>query len=483
MIGQALLQLGTVAVLSRLLSPADFGRVAVALAIVGIAQIIAQFGVGPALVQRSSVKLEHVHAAGVVATAASLVLCAVMALSANQLALLVNVPHSAGDIRWIALVLPIRALGTGAEAMLQRDLAFRELSKIDLSSTLFGSTAVSVSCAFLGVGAFSLVAGQLAAATLRTALLLRSTPGSLGLQRNERAYIRIVRFGSGMSTAQVAHAFAVNVDSLIVSQHLGSAAVGIFNRAYQLVVMPASLISNSVDRVLFPVLARISPSAQESQRALSVSFRAAAVLGAAASIVLFALSPEIVSTILGKQWEAAVTPLRIFSIGLFFRVSFQLGDAYARAAGEVWASARIQIAYAVTVIAAVSVGVRFGPSGAAGGVLAAMILKYVISSRFVLIRSRLSLTTLVAQVVPGVCLALWIALGLLPALFAVRATTLPAPLVLLFGSLVAILLAGAALLTFPRRLVGQVILESVSTLPVPRLVRQLLLRDLSHPRL
>ena len=121
---------------------------------------------------------------------------------------------------------------------------------------------------------------------------------------------------------------ATNGDNLVVTSTLGPASLGIYSRAYQLLVQPAVLIGSVSDKVLFPAMSRIQDDARRLTRAyVTVNSIIAAITLFPASVGLFVLAPEIVAIVLGPGWEAVALPLRIFAVVLLPRTAYKISGS------------------------------------------------------------------------------------------------------------------------------------------------------------
>jgi PST family polysaccharide transporter len=363
----------------------------------------------------------------------------------NKIAILLRMPALAPVLRALALMYPLRGLGLVAEAVMQRALRFRALSAIDVASYGVGYGAVGITLALAGYGVWALVAAQLGQTAVRTLLLVVSAPHSWRLSLHRGALMRLLNYGSGLTFAQLANALAVNVDNLIVGRWIGAGPLALYSRAYQLLVMPASLFSSVLDRVLFPVMSRLRADRLRLGHAYlqAIEITASTTLPAGATLVV--LAPEVIRVLLGPNWDGAVLPLRILAGGMMFRASFQLGDSLARAMGAVYASAWRQAAYAGAVIAGAWIGHYWGIGGVAVGVLLALAVKYGMMAQQSLRLTggswrQFGLAHSAAFLVTGTLTATAGAVA-----YACRAATFP-PVATLATALFAMLLAAAALL-------------------------------------
>jgi O-antigen/teichoic acid export membrane protein len=378
--GHMLFQLVALALLGRLLTPADFGVVAAALVVVNFSVIFAQLGVNQALVQRPTLPARAAGTAFLVTLVLSAVLAALLMALAPPISAGLGLEPLTPVLRVLAVVFILRALGATAEALLARALRFRALALIDVASYAMGYGAVGVALAALGYGIWALVAGHLVQAALKAALALTLHPHGLRPDLDPVFVRSLLRFGGGVSLARIANYVALQADNAVVARSLGAAAVGAYSRAYQLMGMPASLIGNALDRVLFPTFAR----QQGDHAALRAAYLRGSALIASAGlptgVVAGVLAPELVLVLLGDQWGAVVAPFQVFALTLAFRVGDRLNAVIARSVNAVYRRALLQIAYAAAVVVLARLGAEHGLVGVALGVAAALVGNYVLGT-------------------------------------------------------------------------------------------------------
>jgi O-antigen/teichoic acid export membrane protein len=378
--GHMLLQLVTLGLLGRLLTPADFGIVAAALVVVNFSVIFAQLGVNQALVQRPTLPPRAAGTSFVLTVALSGALALAVFAAAPTIAAGIGLDGLTPVLRVLAWVFLARALGATAEALLVRSLRFRALAVLDVATYALGYGVVGVTLAVLGFGPWALVHANLVQATSKSALALLLHPHGLRPDLSP-AFVRgLVRFGGGVALARVANFVALQADNIVVARSLGAAAVGAYSRAYQLMGMPAGLIGNALDRVLFPTFARQQLAVPVLRAAYLRGSSLIAVSCLPTGVIAWVLAPEIVSLLLGDQWDAVVAPFAVFSLTLVFRVGDRLNAVLARSVGAVYRRAVLQVAYALGVIVLASVGASAGLVGVAVGVAIALVANYALGA-------------------------------------------------------------------------------------------------------
>jgi O-antigen/teichoic acid export membrane protein len=369
---QVAVQLLAIMALGRLLSPAEFGLMGAATVVIACSQIVSQIGVGPAIIQRKVLEPVHLRVAVTLSLALGSLLGAIVWFGAEAIAAFYRMPELEPILRTVAFLFPLDGLNTVAKALLTRELRFRQYVALDAGSYIVGYAAVGVLLAWLGYGVWALVAAQLAQVSLRTVVMYLAARHPLRPSLDLRAGRDLLSFGFGHSMAQVGQLLSQQGDNLVVGRWLGAAALGVYGRAYNLMVMPATAFGRIVNRVLFPVMAQVQDERGRLANAYERSLAVVALLSLPLSTFLWVVAPELIPIVLGPAWGAVVLPFRLFSISLLFRMSSKISDACTKAAGEVYKRALIQFAYAGLVVVGAIVGQRWGVGGVAVCVSVAM---------------------------------------------------------------------------------------------------------------
>jgi O-antigen/teichoic acid export membrane protein len=423
--------------LGRLLTPTDFGLMGAAVVVIALSQIVSQVGVGPAIVQRRELNQTHIRVAFTISGALGFVLGAAVWFAAPALAAFYRTPAVEPVFRGIALLFPIDGLNTVGESLLTRQLRFRLFVALDVATYIVGYACVGVVLAWMGYGVWALVAANLAQVTLRTIAMYVATLHDVRPSLNLRASRDLLNFGFGHSLAQVGTVLSQQGDNMVVGRWLGPAALGIYGRAYSLMVMPATVFGRIVNRVLFPVMAQVQDQRERLGGAYERALAVVALVSLPVSSFLWVVAPEFIPALLGPKWTGVVLPFRLFTCGLLFRMSSKISDACTKAAGAVYSRAALQGAYAALVFVGALIGQRWGVGGVAVAVSVAMCINWLTMAALGKAVTGLSWPRFARAHAPGVLLA--IALGVAAAVGAgaARAAHLGEIAVLVAASMVA----------------------------------------------
>jgi O-antigen/teichoic acid export membrane protein len=408
---RVLLQLGVSIVLARLLTPSDFGVLGVALLVVGFSQCLSQLGIGPALVQRAVLTVRHLKTGWSLSVLLSLLFAGIIFSIAPSLSQFLRMPELTHPLRILSLIFPIAGLGSVSESLLQRELKFRTLARIEVSSYFLGSGCVSVALALLHFGLWALVAGQLVQISLRSLqmLLAAKRPPQFGFEWD--AFRDLWLFSGSQTVVSLASYVATNGDNFIVGKFLGAEQMGIYNRAWQFLLAPLMLVGCVMEKVLFPALSKVQNQPELLKHAYRQSNQLLAVLILPLAAVIYLLAPDAIPLVLGEKWQEVAFPLQLFSIGLLWRTGMKINNSFIRSYGAVKLCALCQVGYAISLVIAAWIGSWWNIPGVCLAVLVPVFGCYASGVVICLNVTRLTLADFCLDHVPGMLLCALVGVG------------------------------------------------------------------------
>lgn len=378
---QIVLKIGVLAILARLVSPEEFGLVGIAVIVVEFSKMFAHMGVGPAIVQFKDLEYRHLTTGFTLSLLLGTGFAGLLLLLAPLLADFFNMAALDQVLRVIAIIFLVDSFTLIGQALLQRNMQFKAIAAVEVASYALGFGAVGVLLAYRGWGVWALVAAHICQAVLQAVFITIIQPFPKSPKFEQQAFKELVYFGGGMTLARIGNFMAVQGDNLVIGRMLGAAALGLYGRAYQLMVMPASLFGTALDKALFPAMAKVQDNRQLLGKAYLTGVSMIALLAIPLSVVIVLLAPEIVLVLLGPAWGAVVLPLQILACSLLFRMSYKMSDSLARATGAVYKRAWRQLLYAALVIAGSYIGQFWGIWGVACGVAVALLANFLLMAQ------------------------------------------------------------------------------------------------------
>lgn len=317
LVANVVAQLGFTAVMARLLDPAAFGLMAMAVIVMRLFAYASQAGLAAALVQRRELQRRHVEAALGFTLAVGTLATAAMLLAAPLLATFFADPALTPVLTGLAPNLLLVALGALPLALLRRRLRFKAIAVIETVAYIVGYGAVGVLLAGLHAGVWALVGATLAQSALTWAMAyaLERHPLRPRLSAEGR---ELLNYGSAFSLVGLLEFLSANLPGAAIGRLLGAPALGVFSRAWLLTNLPVEKASNVLLRVLFPLLSQMQGDRSRMGALFLLSLSAVGLLGAAVTLSIAAVAQPLVAVLLGRQWGAVVPVVEVLSLSVPF---------------------------------------------------------------------------------------------------------------------------------------------------------------------
>jgi O-antigen/teichoic acid export membrane protein len=390
----------TIAVLARIVTPAEFGLVAAAYVVLGFAELFMHIGLGAALVQRSVLNVEHVRTSFTVCLASSLAVTGVIYALSPLAAQILHMDDLVPIMRVMSFQCPFNVVAHLCSGILMRELKFRQLAITEVWAYLIGYGGIAFVLVHLGFGIWALVGAGIGLAAVRAAILFKLQPYSMALRINFVALKDLIGYGSGTTIADLFNFIARNIDNLLVGRLLGAGALGIYSRAYSMMDMSSTGIGNILNWVFFPSISKVQNERENLAKALKRGITLIGTLFIPVSLTSIILAPELTRLLLGPKWDEVILPFRILAVGMYFRLGYMVVEVLSRGSGNIYGNAWRQVVYAVLVSIGAMVGSRHGVTGVAAGISVALGLNYLIMLNLGLKITGLSLGALYREKIP-----------------------------------------------------------------------------------
>jgi O-antigen/teichoic acid export membrane protein len=368
--GTQALSLVTTIVLARLLVPSDFGLVALTLAILAVAYIAQESGLGAALiVHRGDLRT----AAASVSIFSPLVACGLYVVAFVSAPVFANVfdePRLTDVLRVMGIVLVLRGFAIAPLSLLQREMRFGPFTAIELAGGI-AQAGTAIVLAVLGAGVWSLVGGHIALALVQVALAWWFSPLRPSPFEARRDTLReLMRFGRHVGVANFINYGNASAEGIVVGRVLGATALGYYTLASRLASMPVGVIGNILGRGVFAALSRLQDDRAAFRKVWLENVQRIALFSVPAIIGVVLVADPLVTALLGEEWRPAIVPLQILALNGVVRT-------FAATSGEVFQALRrpqlrvyLETVHLVLLVPALIVGARWLElNGAAGAVV------------------------------------------------------------------------------------------------------------------
>ena len=299
--------------LAHLLTPADFGMMAMLLVLISVGTILADAGFGTALIQRQDATSDDEATAFYSTLGIGLAAAGAMWMSADVIAGFYRQPALVPLIHVIVLVLPISALGSVPDALLTKRLNFQARTHAQALASLF-SGILSVCLAVLGFGVWTLVWQALANAAIRTLLLWK-----LSRWRPHGAFRRsslhtLGGFGLYMFLANLFNTASVRLQSVLIGRMFDTSALGLYTVAQNTQDAPTSFLGALLGRVALPSFSTLAHDRERLRNALRASIRASLFLFFPCMLGIAVMARPLIELAYGPRWTDAAPILTFLAL-------------------------------------------------------------------------------------------------------------------------------------------------------------------------
>jgi O-antigen/teichoic acid export membrane protein len=372
--GNGVLQILAAIVLARLLTPADFGLVAIVTVLTSFAPLLIDFGLGDATTQRKKITPSQISSLFWLATGIGLAVAIVVAACSPLIAAIYRQP----ELEPIALSTAITFVLWGASnqhlALLRRTMQFGRIARIQLLGSLIG-IATAIFLALRGYGYWALVARPIANALSVLAGAWLGCRWRPGLPAFDNEVKSMVRFGLHVVGFSVTYTIAKAVDRIALGLFYRPDQVGYYQNAITLYESSIFQVFAQVHTVGSAALSKLQSNPDALRQKYEAALSALAFFVMPAAAILSVTGEDVAVLLLGEKWRAAGLLLRVIALrGIFQVVETSQGWLHLSIGrADRWRNWGI-VSLAVQIVAVIG-GLPFGAMGVAiAGVIASFLI-------------------------------------------------------------------------------------------------------------
>ncbi len=367
------LSIGATAVIARFVTPEEFGVVAMVIAILGIARVLEEFGLGDAAIQAERITDGEVTSLAIVNLVAGVGLAAGFMACAPLVAGFYDRPELVSICLALAPLFVFAGLGSQPRAMMRRRFRFRSLA-IAQTVSLACAAVTGMVAAIAGLGVWAIVLQHLAgAAALAVGCWIAS-----GWRPRRPAPLASIRpllgYGLNLGLSQFLNALTRNVDDILIGRWVGPAALGAYGRAFQLMTLPSTQLNQPLTSAVVPALSRLQNDPAGYRRLYRTSVEVIASLAFPLAVFTGVAAPAMVGTLLGPDWSESVPLLRALTpAGLMVSLNVATGWVYL-SLGRTDRQLRWRLVGSLAAITGMVAGLPWGALGVAIGLSTARVV-------------------------------------------------------------------------------------------------------------
>jgi len=351
-------------VMARILTPADFGLVAMVTTLVAVAQGFADLGLSEATIQRREISMDQISTLFWINVGAGAALTVLTAALAPLFVWFYREPRLRDITLASSLTFLICSLRVQHDALLKRQMRFFSLAVRDVTSFVVGVPA-GIVMALRGAGYWAIVAIPLITnltQVLLSWLMVRWIPGP---PRRGAGVRSMVAFGGNVAVSYLTYNMMRSADNVLVGWYWGPAPLGLYSKAYSLLMLPVRQLSAPLGNVLVPAFSRLQ---DDPDRFARYYLRAANLItwfGTPIFGFLFVAAEPVIVILLGSRWKAAVPVFELLAISAFAQLLLGLTVWLLVSGGRSKRLVKLYLMISPVIVGSYAVGLPFGIKGVA----------------------------------------------------------------------------------------------------------------------
>lgn len=303
------------AILARLLTPHEFGIVALVAVFVSFFGLLSDFGLGPAVIQNQKLTDSDVESIFSFSILLGFFLSASFFLCGPLIAGFYDEPALVNVARWLSLSVLFNSLLIIPKALFQKVLKFKEIGLVTVGVQL-ASGSLAIVMAYAGFSYYALVFQSILSGGLSLLIFYFLKPVKIAFRIDFSAIKKIIGFSFYQFLFNIINYFSRNSDNLLISKYLGLSSLGYYDKAYRLMMMPVSNLTHVITPVLMPVLAEHQENKSFVFQSYLKVVRILAIIGFPLSVFLYFTASEVITILFGPDWEASIPVFKLLALTL-----------------------------------------------------------------------------------------------------------------------------------------------------------------------
>lgn len=368
-------------ILARLLSPEDFGLVAILLVFTSLGMLLVDGGFGTALIQRQNTSADDETTVFVFNLATGILAGALLFCMASVIAKFFDQPRLCDLTRLMALVLPLGALAAVPDALLAMKLDFKARARAEMVASVCAGL-VAIMLAVRGFGVWSLAWHSVTGILIRGVLLWHFSAWRPRGAYSTQSFRSLFGFGAYMLAASLLNALAVRLQSLLIGKLFDTRTLGYYTLAQNTQQAPTSLVGSLLNRVGLPVFSTISGDHQRLALGLQSSMRMSMFLFFPFMIGIAFTARPLIGILFGERWAPAAPILSILALSAALWPMHVLNIAVIGAQGKSNLLLRVETVKQAAAIALIVVSARWGVLAIAWSVVASSVVALAVNAHY-----------------------------------------------------------------------------------------------------
>jgi len=320
-------------ILARLLSPDDFGVVAIATVIIAFFQIFTDMGIAPAIIQNKSLTEEDLSHIFSFTVWSGGIITGLFFIASWPIGIYYNSPILRTLCQLLSINLFFASANIVPNALFYKNKEFKFIAIRSLVIQIIGGVA-AISSALFGAGLYALIIAPILSSILLFIISLHRYPQHLQFSFGMSAIRKIFSYSAYQFMFNTINYFSRNLDKLLIGKYMSMSQLGYYDKSYRLMMLPLQNITQVITPVMHPIFSDYQNDLQKLAKSYERIVRFLAFIGLPLSVLLFFTAKEITLIIFGDQWMPSVPVFQILSLSVGIQIILSSSGSIFQAAND-----------------------------------------------------------------------------------------------------------------------------------------------------
>jgi teichuronic acid exporter len=354
------------AILARLLTPQDFGLIAIIMVFINFFNLLSQAGLGPAIVQKKDLSDEHLSTLFYTSIIIGVVFSILFILISPWLSAFYNDERLISLGYFLSLSIFFSTTRTIPEAILQKKLNFFKIGIIAISSSLI-SGVIGIYLAYSGYGVYALVYQNIISSIIHFFAAYFVCNLKLTVVFKKEAVKKVYSYSLNQLGFNFINYFSRNLDNFLIGKYLGSSALGYYDRAYKLMMFPIQYLTFIITPVLHPIFSRYQDNIHIIRNSYLKMLEVMVFISLPMISFLYVLGEDLIVMIFGKQWIVSVPVFKVLCFLSGLQILTSTTGSIFQSLGRTDTLFKTGIMSTASMVTGIVLGLRYGIIGVAVG--------------------------------------------------------------------------------------------------------------------
>lgn len=312
-----IIQIGITVVLARLLTPTDFGIVAIATVLIQFFATISEAGIGPAVIQKKDLSNSELESIFSFTLIIGLLLSIIFFSLSYTIAKYYNNEALVNICKWLSLMILFNSANIVPNSLLLKQKKFKIIAfRTIIIQLITGS--LSIYTAYIGWGMYALVLSAVSSSFF--IFITNWFLNPLNLKYKWSCLKKISSYSVYQFGFNLVNYFSRNIDKILIGKYIGLSQLGYYEKSYRLMMLPLNNITSVLTPVVHPIFSELQEKKEEMLNKYLKLIKVMGLISFPAMTFLFFNAKELIYIFFGNQWEASVLPFKILSLTVALQV-------------------------------------------------------------------------------------------------------------------------------------------------------------------